>query len=158
MNYGIQLAESEGLFHYFSRKSHKYGYLNLEGKYAIQPQFDAATPFKNGYAAVQKNGKWGFINTSGVPITGFDFDSLGDFSSEGLAPVVIKEMGGFINTKGEVAIPLIYGKYLDSFNHGIARVKFVEDMFINTTGKTLFGGKHINFNYRYGIPAQISTK
>ncbi len=41
----------------------KYGYLNPEGKLAIDLKYEAAEPFQDGRAIVKLNGKYGMINT-----------------------------------------------------------------------------------------------
>jgi len=46
----------------------KWGYLNSKGRWAIPPQFYAAKPFKNGYAAVKfaaESENWAIIDTRG---------------------------------------------------------------------------------------------
>nr|WP_242032247.1 WG repeat-containing protein [Aphanizomenon flos-aquae] len=39
----------------------KYRYINKQDKEVISPQFDYADRFNEGLAAVQVNGKWGYI-------------------------------------------------------------------------------------------------
>ncbi|MEO0110388.1 MAG: WG repeat-containing protein [candidate division WOR-3 bacterium] len=43
----------------------KWGYINKEGKFVINPQFDYAYPFSEGLAVVQDGGLWGHINKEG---------------------------------------------------------------------------------------------
>src|SRR5580704_7964273 len=47
------------------RMNGKYAYINKSGKLVIQPQFERAEPFTEGYAAVQTSGRWGFIDKTG---------------------------------------------------------------------------------------------
>src|ERR1700687_4602755 len=42
----------------------KYGYINKSGQMAIQPQFDRAEPFYEGYAPVQPHSQRGDIATT----------------------------------------------------------------------------------------------
>ncbi len=42
-----------------------WGYIDMSGKIAINPQFDNAKPFSDGLARVKKMGDWGFINPEG---------------------------------------------------------------------------------------------
>jgi hypothetical protein len=44
----------------------------------IAPQFDGSRDFKNGYAAVEKDNKWGIIDTSGKWIIQPTFDGIRD--------------------------------------------------------------------------------
>ena len=62
-------------------------------------EFDGVGSFNEGFAAVEKDGKWGYINTKGEQIVECKFDNGGDFN-EGFA--VVKKDGkcGYINTKG----------------------------------------------------------
>src|SRR4051794_18347885 len=45
-------------------KSGKFGYCDSTGKTIIQPRFDHAQPFKNGYAIVGEHGRYGVIDAS----------------------------------------------------------------------------------------------
>lgn len=71
---------------------------------AIQ-QYEKLGAFSEGYAAVCKNGKWGYINVEGKEVipTTIEATSVGHFS-EGLAFVLYWEDNKYavINTKGEV--------------------------------------------------------
>ena len=61
--------------------------------------FDGVWSFNEGFAAVQKDGKWGYINTKGEQIIECKFDDVGYFN-EGFAPVQKDGKYGYINTKG----------------------------------------------------------
>lgn len=66
--------------------------------------YDAAVPFYDtSYAAVEKDGKWGFIDNMGNISVSFDYDEADSFSN-GLAAVRDEEKWGYINQKGEMAI------------------------------------------------------
>lgn len=56
--------------------------------------------FCNGYCAVKtKDGKWGFISSSGANITKFVYDSAGAFLEESFAPVTVSDTEAyFIDT------------------------------------------------------------
>lgn len=43
----------------------KVGFINPQGNFAIQPQFEAVSEFNYCIAAAKKQGKWGLINTKG---------------------------------------------------------------------------------------------
>src|ERR1700704_3877439 len=47
------------------RVNGKYGYINKSARMAIQPQFDRAEPFTEGYAAVKMDSHWGYIDKTG---------------------------------------------------------------------------------------------
>jgi hypothetical protein len=66
--------------------------------------YDDAKPFRSsGYAAVKKNGKWGFINAQGDAVIGYLYDEAESFVGE-LAPVKLGELWGYINRQEEIAI------------------------------------------------------
>ncbi len=67
---------SEGLA--IGRKDKKVGYLNTKGEWAIEPQFDIARHFINGYAAVKVKGLWGLINKAGDWILQPEYKFVGD--------------------------------------------------------------------------------
>ena len=52
----------------------------LSTSVAIRPQYQAASVFSEGFAAVKKSGKWGYINEEGQAITKFVYDYAGSFS------------------------------------------------------------------------------
>jgi len=91
-----------------------------DGKLVYMGRFEGVRPFYEGLAAVRRDDKWGFIDTSGnitIPIT---FQNAFDFS-EGLASVSIDYMWGFIDRSGNVAVPLEFN-FVSSFSEGLAFV------------------------------------
>ena len=63
----------------------------------IAPQYDNADMFSNGLAPVEKNGKWGYINTDNETVIPFQYDIAGLFN-EGYAIV-----GDLIRSEPEIA-------------------------------------------------------
>ncbi len=82
--------------------------------------YDELAPFSNGYAAVRRGKKWGYINTKGEEVIPCSFDYAGIFS-EGLAAVYQNGKAGYINTKGEEAISCSYDN-IGTFSEGLAAV------------------------------------
>lgn len=66
---GVALAKSNGL----------WGYLSIEGTWAIKPQFEGATEFFNDYARIKKDGKWGVINKKGELVLKPIYDNIKPF-------------------------------------------------------------------------------
>jgi hypothetical protein len=66
----------------------KYGYIDKAGKYVINPQFEDAKPFKDGFAAVEVGRKWGYINKGGKFVINPQFDDAEPFN-DGLAVVKV---------------------------------------------------------------------
>lgn len=56
----------------------KWGYLDLAGNIVIQPEYERATDFSEGLAAVQLAGKWGYIDKFGKHVIDFDYYSAAE--------------------------------------------------------------------------------
>ena len=83
--------------------------------------FDDARPFSDdGYAAVKRNGKWGFVDTAGSVKIGFIFDDALSFGQH-LAAVKQDGLWGYVSLNGTVVIE---PRYLEakSFSSGSAPV------------------------------------
>ena len=95
-------------------------YLFVKGQ-QVGGSFDDAKPFSaEGYAAVMKDGKWGYIDTEGTLNVGFRFDDALSFGQH-LAAVKIEEMWGYISLDGRVVIEPIFLE-AKSFSNGSAPV------------------------------------
>lgn len=89
----------------------KWGYIDSQGKVVIKPQFDSAKDFDaNGHAKVLPNfpkdhiefSKFGLINTKGEwVIQPGQYEHIGNFGSDGLAPAQRGKEYGYVNSKGE---------------------------------------------------------
>ena len=113
----------------------KYGYINTDGDFVIEPQFEEAEDFKNGIARVRTNGKYGYINTNGKFVIEPQFDNVGDFR-DGIAYVKLNKKYGYINSKGGYIIKpqLDFASYY--FAEGFACVEVDGKYgYINTNGK-----------------------
>ena len=96
--------------------------------------FDYADDFNEGFARVQKDYKYGYINTKGEQIVECKFDDAYYFN-EGFARVQKDGKWGYINTKGEQIIECKFDGAWD-FNEGFARVqKDGKWGYINTKGR-----------------------
>ena len=67
----------------------------------IDRWFDDVDDFFDGFAKVQLNNKWNYINTDGKIISNQWFDEVGYFI-DGLARVKLIDKWSFINKKGEI--------------------------------------------------------
>lgn len=108
----------------------KCGYIDKTGKVAIPYAYDDATPFSEGLAAVEKDGKWFYINTEGKKV--LDVSSSFPFG-DGLAVAVNGEKFYYIDKKGKTVIDNNYNS-ASTFINGYARV-----------------GKKVGDDYLYGI-------
>jgi hypothetical protein len=118
-------------------KGKKWGYMNTDGKVAIELKYDKATSFNGGYAAVKKGNSFYIINKNGeetkVKIAVKDVKSF----TEGLAPFYTNDKkSGFINTDGTVAIEAQFVS-VGYFVNGLAWAKTSDKKigYINETGE-----------------------
>jgi len=79
-----------------------YGYITKNGQ-NITTDFDCILAFKRGFAAVQQNEKWGFINQNGDLVIPIVYDSVATFSN-GLAAVKQGNLWGYIDESGTEVI------------------------------------------------------
>jgi len=83
--------------------------------------FEDARPFSEEcYAAVKRNGKWGFIDKNGTVMVGFFFDDALSFGQH-LAAVKLGELWGYISLSGLVVIEPMFLE-AKSFSQGSAPV------------------------------------
>ena len=103
------------------------------------PQFDEAGSFHEGLACVERNGKWGYIDTKGHVIIPLNYENARSFG-EGLAPVKQNGKWGYVDKSGHVVISG-YFEYACSFGSSIknlAEVKLNEKWgYIDRTGKII---------------------
>ena len=96
--------QEEWYFHPFKSSDGKWGYKDVRvNKIVIEPQYDEATEFYEGLAAVRINGKWGFIDKTGKIVVKPQYDRVENFY-EGVAAVEIKNKWGFIDKTGKIVI------------------------------------------------------
>lgn len=115
----------------------KWGYMNQLGKMAIPAMYDDANDFDGGFSAVKKGTEFLIVDAKGketaIAIPAMD---VRDFS-EGLAPIrTMDKKFGFINTKGELAIPSQF-ESVGYFTNGLAWAKTFDKKvgYIDKTGK-----------------------
>lgn len=58
----------------------KWGFMDNQGNMVIEPKYEDARSFCNGYAAVKQGGLWGFINAQGDMALEPQFEDVRDFS------------------------------------------------------------------------------
>ena len=63
-----RLEFSEGLLPIIDADTGKTGYINDRGLWVISPQYDDASPFRDGLALVEKDGKLMYIDHSGAVV------------------------------------------------------------------------------------------
>lgn len=106
-----------------------YGYIDKNGKVAIQPDYSVAYDFSENLATVQPAFHFNktVIDTSGNTVVGPQYNEVSQFHN-GIAAISQWEtssrnkLWGFINKKGEQIIPLQYFEAAP-FSNGLARVR-----------------------------------
>lgn len=132
----------------------KYGFMDLAGNIAVQPEYENAWYFSHGLARVNKNGKCGYINQSGEMVIALQF-VFGWGYSEGLAAVqlrvsfrdqktgkkVSRLRWGYIDTLGNMVIPPQFSS-ASEFHDGLALVWIDDELgYVNREGTVIWTGK-----------------
>ena len=82
----------------------KYGLVNTNGEFVLQPDFDYISDFQNGMAVVSKNEEYGIVNAEGEFVIEICFDGLKSFENDKYTPAKQGEKWGYINKKGDFVI------------------------------------------------------
>lgn len=64
-------------------KNGRWGFVGTDGAWVIEPQYEDAESFSNGYGAVMQDGLWGFIDREGQTAVECKFDSVRNFTVDG---------------------------------------------------------------------------
>ena len=110
---------SEGLSAFF--ENGKWGFLNLDGKVAIKPEFDEVTDFEKGLSIVKKDGKFGAINTKGGHVFPITFDKFTKFDG-GIAMAEENGLKYYLYSNGKRQ-PLSNKYVFYPYSEGFARIK-----------------------------------
>ncbi len=88
----------------FVKTDGEYAMINQKGKRVGDLSFDDAKPFTDeGYAAVCKNGKWGFADQEGELVIDYTYEDAESFSN-GFAAVCVDGLWGYIDAEGNMAV------------------------------------------------------
>jgi len=103
----------------------KVGFVDLSGNIVIEPIYDFATAYDD-LIAVRTGKKWHLIKPTGEIVSKGGIDGVicnrsGDWFSDGLAPVIEKDLVGFMDKNGNMAIPAKF-QYALGFDNGHAAV------------------------------------
>ena len=99
----------------------KWGYINDRGTVVIEPAYEAAYKFSEGFGLVKINSRWGYINSKGETVIQPVYEEAHQFS-DGMAHIKEGEKYGFINSSGELVVVPAYEEVLH-FSEGVAAVK-----------------------------------
>jgi hypothetical protein len=113
---------------------YKSGFIDTSGRQVIPFQYDRARGFSEGFAEVQLNDRWNFIDKSGRLLLNEWVDQTAFGFSEGLAPVKKGDLWGYVDTRGTFAIAPKFS-YITPFNSGRAMVYL--DRTISSKGRMI---------------------
>lgn len=129
-----------------SPQNDKWGYIDIDGNFVIQPQYEKCYEFtEDGVAAVydSKNRQFFFVSANGgrvvTDIKDFKLIDRMGFSlenfSDGLIPVKHNDKFGYMNSEGKLVIPAKYDE-VQGFGSGHAAVKLGKRVLVvNKTGE-----------------------
>ncbi len=81
----------------------RYAFFSVdEQNYITDFDYEEVLPFVEGYAAVKKDGKWGYINESGEEVTDFIWDNVSTMY-DGRVYVGLKDRFGILDLKATLA-------------------------------------------------------
>ncbi len=132
-------------------ESGRFGFVDLDGKWVISPDYASVWFFREGRAAVikEKSGKWGFIDKSGDVAIDFKFD-LAFMFSHNMALVQVDSKYGVIDPQGNwIAEPTYENMVSYRWSNLIALEKDGKVGFIDSKGKVA-----IDFQF----PSQSQSK
>lgn len=104
----------------------KWGYIDLQGKIVINPQFATANYFNEGLALVSTGNKYGYIDKTGKYVINPDFIRATDFNED--IAFVVKENSEpiAINEKGEALFSLKQAEIVEAFSEGLAAFAIID--------------------------------
>lgn len=107
----------------FVKKKDSYYMIDTKGKKIGNLTFEDARAFtENGYAAVCKNGKWGFVNAEGELVIDYVYEDACSFQN-GYAAVCQDKRWGYINEEGSQVIKPQFLKATKFSSEGTAAVQ-----------------------------------
>lgn len=98
----------------------RWGHINTQGEIVTPIKYLNVSEFKNGFARVQMDTKYSFVNTNGEQICR-PFESVADFSS---GAAVVRDQGkvGFIDETGKVFLQPQFDQ-ADNFSRGFSKFR-----------------------------------
>ena len=117
----------------------KYGYIDTNGEFVIQPQFEDASYFSDGWAVVENAGKKFYINREGEKVLSPNFEDFGHFS-EGLGWFEEDGKYGYMDKTGKKIIEPVHNTF-DLFSGGFATSDLKTGKIIDKAGNEVIPPK-----------------
>ena len=131
----------------------RYGLIMRDGNWAVEPQFSNVRAYSEGFAAVEMDEKWGFIDASGKLVIAASYREVFDFHG-GRAAVRSMSTYGYIDPDGELAIPAQFDKAGDFGNDMAFVTQGAKSYLIDKVGgKIATLGKESGEKYVDGVAA-----
>lgn len=106
----------------FAQQNGSYHMLNTKAEEICQNTFEDARLFYSDYAAVKKDGKWGFIDKEGQTFLEFQYDDAKSFNN-GIAPVKVYDNWGLIDLDGKFILDAEFNDADIATSNGIVTLK-----------------------------------
>lgn len=133
------------------KKDGKYGYIDLNGKFVIQPQYDYATPFYGDYAKVTLDPK-AAIGTDEIYQL---IDKFGNVKATANYTENIKHIGEYTDYNVWILNKQLYNSSLEKLSPENTEVRYVEDGYFawtnknNKTGGIMNSSGKITYTYKF---------
>jgi hypothetical protein len=109
----IDKITNDGVF--AAKKGDKWGFVNTNGEWVIEPQYKNAKSFSNGLAAVETDNGWNMVNSSNKKVLKDSYSDIGYLDDDGNCLVMPKT-----DSDGETRelYDVFAFKYFDLFSNG----------------------------------------
>ena len=142
----------------------KWGYVNRDGSFFVQPQFQFTKDFESNTAIVKSKGKWGVIDSLGTVIVNFDYNRisyLADGSGMHTKKFLLEkylDRQGFVDHHCNYITELKY-RSARNFHDGMAAVLLGDKWgFIDTTGREVTAFEYNKVDDFYNGFASVKQK
>jgi hypothetical protein len=141
-----KVGEQYGIKYFQIIKDGRTGFRDLNGNVVIEPKFDNAEMFSEGYSAVQMGELWGLIDETGKYKIKPSFEYLGSVHN-GLLSNRLNDKYGFVDVSGKEKIKPQF-EWVDEFSEGLCVVRNHKGQhgYIDTAGTLV-----IPFQFEYAI-------
>lgn len=111
--------------------------LTLRLQEKLKEQYESVWDVAEGFAAVSKDGKWGFVDTSGTLLIPLQFEDPAQFK-DGFATVKKDGKVGIIDNTGKVLVPFLY-EYIGNYKDGLFSARDFKSKygFVDTANKVV---------------------
>ncbi|MCM1318075.1 MAG: WG repeat-containing protein [Bacteroides sp.] len=138
----------------------KRGVIDTHGNWIVEPRYDYISEFKNGFAVVGNNKKYGLISRNGTEVTPclFSGSEIGAFGVDAMLRIAYGKIGNkcyFYNLRGQKIFEISGNRVelLAKSDENEASIEIIRDnqyFFYDCNGRLLFGGYDCVFPFFEG--------